>query len=272
MKKKDRLSEFIPLGSFQRPDAFLQRLQQQNGPVPRLTVSALPVYLILVAAIAYWCYYGYRYNQEHFPVSLTALVGFFAVFLVLFILLMWFRAYHRQVRIYPVLKRAADRRPGTFLFTAATSYTLFYARENWIGKVSFEEGSELENAFTRMEATIRHKAGTLVINRRKTLNELIGLSEKDKIQLPDSDFSRKFTVSGPDAGFAGRLLNSTVTSTIMGLEEFAGSIVELDGNSISVQIGRDLSSPRQENCLNQFLETAENIIEAAAERLSGGKW
>jgi hypothetical protein len=59
---------------FQPPDAFRRKMEQKSAPIPQLNVPPLPLYIIFIAALAYWCYYGYQYNETHFPVSLTVLI------------------------------------------------------------------------------------------------------------------------------------------------------------------------------------------------------
>lgn len=267
-RRKKRAYEALLPREFEQPELFRKRIEQKSAPIPQLNVPALPVYLVLISVIAYWCYYGYQYNKSHFPVSFTALIIFLSIFLVFFITLMWFREYHRSVRICPVLKRVADLRLGAFLFITGTSPALFYARERWIGKVTFREGGEHQDAFTRLNAVIKNSVGSLIISRRSLLNKVIGWADKDDvIQLSESDFSRKFTVSGINTEFAEKLLSSTISNLIMRLEEFNKPIVEIDRNSVAVQIGGDLSSPRKEAALSQFLEQAETIIDAVANQI-----
>jgi hypothetical protein len=252
-------------GEFQRPEEFRRKMEQKSGPPPRLGVSALPVYLVLFSAMIYWCYYGWQYNKTHFPVSLTAIVVFFGVFLLPFLITMYFRAFNRRVKIYPVLKRMAGMKPGAFLVVEGTSPALFYARETWIGKVFFEEGSENQNAFTRLDARIRQPVNQLEIYKKSLLDKFSGRPEKDIIELPESDFSRKFTVSGTEAEFAKKFLNPAVSGAIMRLAEFGDPVVDINSNAVRIEIGRDLSSPRKETALRQFLDNAETIIEKAAQ-------
>jgi hypothetical protein len=221
----------------------------------------MPVYLTLIAAICWWCYYGYEYTKSHYPVSLTALLVFFGVFLVFFIPLMWFRDYHRQIRSYPVLKRAADSRHGAFLFISGSSSTLLYAREKWIGKVTFIEGGEHKDAVTRLDAVTGHIGGTLIISRKSMFNQIFGSSDMEQIRMPDDDFGRIFTASSPDPIFAGRFIGSSIPNAVMGLKEFDKPQIEIERNLISVKIGKDLSSPRKEAALNRFLDAAEALID-----------
>ena len=251
---------------FQQSETFRQKMEQKSAPIPQLNVPALPVYLAFIAALAYWCYYGYQYNETHFPVSLTALIVFFSVFLFMFLLMMSFREYHRRVRMCPLLKRIADLRPGAFLVIKGSSPTLFYARETWIGKVGFREGGDGENAQTRLDATTRHSMGSLAISRKSLLHKVIGRSDKETIPLPESEFSRKFNVSGTDTQFAEKLLNPAISDAILRIEELGRPFVEMNCNSVGVEIGEDLSRPRKEAALSKFLEEAERIIEAAVQQ------
>jgi hypothetical protein len=265
-KKKSGSYEFDLPKEFQRPETFRQKMEQKSAPIPLLNVPALPVYLLFITALAYWCYYGYRYNETHFPISLTALIFFLSVFLVLFLLMMSFREYHRRVRMCPLLKRVADIRPGAFLVIKGSSPSLFYARESWIGKVSFREGDDNENACTRVEAITRHSAGSLAISRNSLLHKIIGGADKETIPLSESDFSRKFKVSGTDIGFAEKLLNPAISDAILRLEEIGHPFVEINRNLVVIEIEADLSRPRKEAVLRRFLEEAEGIIEATVQQ------
>jgi hypothetical protein len=259
-KKRPALEAVLP-ANFQRPEIYRQGLEQKSGPPPQLNLQPMPVYLALIAVICWWCYYGYQYTKSHYPVSLTAILVFFGVFLVFFIPLMWFRDYHRQIRSYPVLKRAADSRPGAFLFISGTLSVLLYAREKWIGKVTFVEGGEHKDAVTRLDAVTGHIGGTIIISRKSMLDKVIGWSDKEQIPMPDDDFGRIFTVSGPDPVFAGRLIGSSIPNAVVGLKEFDTPQIEIKRNLISVKIGKDLSGPRKEDALNRFLDAAEAVIE-----------
>ena len=251
-------------GEFQRREEFRRKMEQKSGPAPRLIVPAMPVYLILISAMAYWCYYGWQYSKTHFPISWIAVIVFLGVFLVPFLITLVFRDFNRRVKMYPVLKRMAGLRPGAFLVVEGTSPALFYARDTWIGKVLFEEGGETQDAFTRLDARIRQPAGQLEIYKKSILDKLSGRPEKDVIQLPESEFSRKFMVSGADAEFTKKFLNPAVSAAIMRLAEFGDPVVDIDSNAVRVEIGKDLSSPRKEAALRQFLDDAETIIEQAA--------
>jgi len=265
-KNKSGPYESVLPEEFQRPETFRQKMEQKSAPIPQLKVPALPVYLVFITALAYWCYYGYQYNETHFPVSLTALIVFFFVFLVLFLIMMSFREYHRLVRMCPLLKRIADLRPGAFLVIKGSSPSLFYARERWIGKVSFREGSEHKNAFTRLDAITKHSMGSLTISRNSLLNKVIGWSDKETIPFPESDFSRNFKVSGTDTEFAEKLLSSVISEAILRLEEFGRPFVEINCNLVVIEIEDDLSLPRKEAVLRKFLEEAEGIIEATVQQ------
>jgi hypothetical protein len=251
---------------FQKPEMFRQRLEQKSAPLPRMPVAAFPVYLIFMSALTYWCYYGYRYNQARFPVSITEVLLFLVVFLVVFVAMMCFRVYHLRVRMAPVLKRLADLRPGAFLFVAGSSPTLFYAREKWLGKLSFREGSEHQNAFTRLDVLLQHAAGSLEIGRKSLLTKMLGWGDRQAIELPESDFTRKYMVSGTDAGYIHRLLSTAVPEALRRLEELGNPLVEIDRSLVSIQIDGDLSSPRKETALRLFLEQSEIIIEAVAQQ------
>ena len=251
---------------FQQPEGFRLKLEQKSEPIPQLNVPALPVYLVLITALAYWCYYGYEYNETHYPVSLTALIVFFSVFIALSLILMGFHDYRRRVRMCPLLKRVAALRAGAFLVIKGSSPSLFYARENWIGKLSFREGGEHEKASTRLDAVTKHSTGSLTISRNSLLGKVIGRSDKETLPLPESDFSRKFTVSGTDFAFAQKLLSPAISDAILRLEEIGRPFVEIDGTRVGLQIEDDLSRPRKEAVLGKFLEEAEAIVEATVQQ------
>jgi hypothetical protein len=264
-KRKKRAAEAVLPENFQQPEAFRQTMEQKSSPIPTLNIPALPVYVVLVSAFAYWLYYGYESYTIHYTVSLTSLIFFLGILLALFVILIWFWEYHRFVRICPVLKRVADLRPGAFLFISGTSPALLYAREQWIGKVHFQEGSEHQDAFTRVDAVTGHSVGLVLISRKDLLTKIIGWSDKDVIQLPEGDFSQRFTVSGTDSEFAERLISSGFPEAIIGLEEFGKPSVEIERNTVAVQVDKDLSSPRKEASLIRFLEQAETIIETVTQ-------
>jgi hypothetical protein len=265
-KRKREPYEFDLPMEFQRPDAFRLKLVQKSEPIPKLNVPALPVYLVFITALLYWCYYGYQYNETHYPVSITALIVFFSVVIVLSLILMGFHDYHRRVRLCPLLKRTADLRPGAFLVIKGSSPSLFYARENWIGKLSFREGGEHEKASTRLDAVTEHSMGSLAISRNSLMSKVFGRSDEENLPMPESDFSRKFAVSGPDIHFAQSLLSPAISDALLRLEEFGRPFVEINRNLVGIQIEDDLSRPRKEVVLGKFLEEAERIVEAAVQQ------
>jgi hypothetical protein len=270
-KSKPEVKKRGPYGfdlpkEFQRPERFRLKLEQKSEPVPQLNVAALPVYLVLITALVYWCYYGYQYNETHYPVSLTALIIFFSVLIAFSLILMGFHDYHRRVRMCPVLKRVADLRPGAFLVIKGSSPSLLYARENWLGKLSFRESGEHQKASTRLDAVTEHSLGSLAISRNTLMSKVFGRSDKETLPLPESDFSRKFTVSSTDTEFAEKLLNPATSDALLRLEKFGRPFVEMNGNSVGVEIEDDLSRPRKEAVLIEFLEEAEGIIEATVQQ------
>ena len=246
---------------FQRPDVFRQNLEQKSESMPQMNIPVMPAYVVLMAAMSYWCYYGYQYNKVHGPVSLTDLVIFFAVFLFLFIILVYIWSYNKQVKMCPYLKRVADMRPGAFLFISGKAPTLFYAREGWIGKLVFWIGGDNTPGTTRLEATTTRSGGWLSISQKTMISKIFARSDEDDIPLPDSDFSRKFTMSGSDKVLADELLKSGFSDIMMRLDGFEKPSVEIDGKSVKVEIERNLFSKRKEAELRQFLETSENIID-----------
>jgi hypothetical protein len=265
-KKKSGPYEFNLPMEFQSPEAFRLKLEQKSAPLPQLNVPALPVYLVLITALAYWCYYGYQYNDAHYPVSLTALIVFFSVVIVLCLILMGFHDYRLRVRLCPLLKRTADLRPGAFLVIAGSSPSLFYARENWLGKLDFTQGGKHETSSTRLDAIATHSMGSLAVSRNGFLTKLFGSKDEETLPLPESDFSRHFTVSGTDLQSARRLLNSAAQEAILRLQEIGPPSVEIEGNRVAIQIEGNLSHPRKEAVLGEFLAEAEGIIEAAVQQ------
>lgn len=250
---------------FERPDEFRRKAEQRSGPAPRLGAQTFPVHLVLFAAMACWVYYGWQYNRTHFPVSLTATIIFFGVFFLLFVVAMFLRQSNRRVRMYPVLRRMADLRPGAFLVVEEPFPALFYAGENWIGKVLFEEGGETEYASTQLDARIRQSLNGLEIRRKGMLAKLTGGPRKDVIHLAEGDFTRKFIVSGTENEFTRKFLNPTTLDAIMRLATLADPVVDVEGHMVRVEVGKDLSGPRKEALLQQFLEDAETIINAASQ-------
>lgn len=230
-----------------------------------MNIPVVPAYIVLIAAIIYWLYFSFQYNKVH-TVSLGAVVIFLAVFLFLFITLMLINIRHQAAKICPFIKRIADLRPGAFLFISGTFPTLFYAREGWLGKVVFGKGSKYEEASTRLEAITRRSGGWLAISKKNIISKIFSRSNKDNIILPDSDFSRKFTMSGSDKVLAGELLQSGFTDTMMRLEGFKKPNIEIDGKSVTVEVNDNLFSTRKEAALKQFLEIAENIVDEVVQQ------
>jgi len=246
---------------FQRPDVFRQKLEQRSAPMPQMmNIPIVPAYIVLIAAIGYWLYFGFQYNQTH-TVSLTAVVIFLAVFLFLFIIMMWFNIRRQAAKMCPFLKRIVDMRPGAFLFISGTYPTVFYARDMWLGKVVFDQGGEHRGACTRLEAITTRSGGWLSISKKNIISKVFSRSDKDNITLPDSDFSSKFIMSGSDKVLADDLLKSGFTDTTMRLDGFKKPSVEIDGKSVSVEIKGSLFSTRKETELRQFLELAENMVD-----------
>jgi hypothetical protein len=196
--KREVVDAELP-GEFQRPDVFRQKLEQKSAPMPQMmNIPIVPAYIVLISAIGYWLYVGFQYNKSH-TVSLTAVVIFLAVFLFLFITLMWFNIRHQAAKMCPFLKRIADMRPGAFLFISETYPTLFYAREGWLGKVVFgQRSSQHGSVCTRLEAITMRSGGWLAISKKNIISRIFGQSDKDNIFIPDGDFSRKFIMSGSD--------------------------------------------------------------------------
>lgn len=264
--KREVIEAELP-GEFQRPESFRQKLEQKSEPMPQMKVPVLPAYVILISALCYWCYYGYQYNEVHWPISLTALSIFLFVFAFLFITLMSISIRNKQVKLCPYLKRVADMRPGAFVFVAGKSPTLFYAREGWLGKVVFgERSSEHGEVCTRLDAITRRSGGWLSISKKSIISKIFGRSDKDNILIPDSDFGKKFTMSGSGKVLAEELLKSGFTDTMVRLDGFKKPGVEIDGKSITVEIRGNLFSTRKETELRQFLELAENIVDTVVQQ------
>ncbi len=253
-------------GEFQRPESFHQRMEQKSEPMPQINIPVLPFYIILITAISYWCYYGYQYNKAHWPVSLTAVIIFVSIFLLLFIMLVSLWRYNKQVKMCSYLKRIADLTPGAFLFISGKSPTLFYAREGWIGKVVFWQGSDDGEGTTSLEAITRHSGGWLSINRKNIISKVFSRSNKENIPLPESDFSNKFTMSGSDKILAEKLLNSNIANIIMRLEEFKKPFIDIDDKSVVIRIDGELSNTSKETELMKFLKIAENIVDTVVQQ------
>jgi len=252
--------------AFENPDNFRRSMEQKSEPVPETNLPALPVYLVLVFALAGWTCYGFQYNEVHRPVSMAALIVFLAVFLGLFIILMWFRSYRKQVQLCPRLKKIAAIKAGTFLFISNAAPTLFYARERWIGKLVFQEGGENEDAVTRIESVLRDTGGWLSIGRKSTIGDLFTGSDQHRISLPDNDFGKQFTVSASAGEFVDKLIHTNIPADLGRLSAFKKAGVKIDGQAMRVEVREDLSGPRKEARLLQFLEAAENIIETVVQR------
>ena len=265
-KKKSAPYEPVLPKEFQQPETFRRMMEQRSAPIPQLNVAALPVYLVFIIVLASWGYYGYQYNETHYPISITAIIVFFSVVLVLFLAIARFHEYHRHVKLFPLLKRVVDLKPEAFLVIQGSSPSLFYAKENWIGKLGFIDDIENENTFTRLDATTKHSTGSLTISRNSLLHKVIGWSDKETIPLPESDFTRKFIVSGTDTELAVKLLNPGISDAMLRLNDLGRPLVVIHGNTISIEIEDDLSRPRKEAVLTKFLEEAERIVEAVVQK------
>jgi hypothetical protein len=73
-------------------------------------------------------------------------------------------------------------------------------------------------------------------------------------------------VSSTDTEFAEKLLNPAISDALLRLEELGQPFVEMNGNSVGVEIEDDLSRPRKEAVLIGFLEKAEKIVEATVQQ------
>lgn len=251
---------------FQSPDVFRQKLEHMRGPMPQeMNIPVVPAFIVLISAISYWLYFGFQYNKVH-TVSLTAVVIFIAVFIFLFVTLIWINIRHQAAKMCPFLKRIAALRPGAFLFISGTFPALFYAREGWLGKVVFDEGGEHGDACTRLEAITGRSGGWLSISKKTMISQIFGRSDKDNILMPDSDFGKTFTMTGSDKALAEELLKSSFTNTMMRLDVFRKPGVEIDGKSIAVEIKVNLFSTRKETELRKFLEVAESIIDIVVQK------
>lgn len=258
--RKEVIAADLP-GEYQRPESFRQMMEQKSSSMPQqMNIPAAPAYVVLIAAIIYWLYYGFEYNKTN-TASVTAVVVFVAVSLFLFVTLMWISMRYQAARMCPYLKRIADQRPGAFLFISGTFPTLFYAREGWLGRVVFEQGGDNRDAFTRLEAITRRSGGWLSVSKKNIISKIFSRSDKDNILIPDGDFGRKYVMSGSDKVLAEELVKSGFTGTMMRLDTFKKPSVEIDGKSVAVEIKQNLFSTRKEVDLKQFLELAENIVD-----------
>jgi len=262
--RREVVEAVLPL-EYQKPESFRQMMEQKSEPMPQMNMPVVPVYFVLIAAMSYWCYYGFQYNKVHGPVPLRDLVIFFAVFLILFIILVYIWSYNKQVKMCPYLKRVADMSPGAFVFISGKVPTLFYAREGWIGKLVFWMGGDSTPGTTSLEATTTRSGGWLSIRQKSLIGRIFDRSDEDNIPLPESDFSRKFTMSGSDKVLAQKLLGADIAGLVMRLEEFDKPFIDIDGRSVVVRIDGELSSPRKEAELKRFLAIAENIIDMVAQ-------
>jgi hypothetical protein len=266
----DGEEESVPIAAaglppvFRDPGEFRRVLEQRSEPPPRVSVPAPPVYLLLVCAMVSWCYYGYRYNQTHFPVPLKELVVFFAVLLVPFIFTLFFRDLDRRVKLHPLLSRTAALRPGAFVVTEHKRPRLFYARESWLGMVCFEEGGEDRDAFTRLEARMREPRGRLSIRKRGVLDKVFSGSVKHLVTVAGNDFGRKYLIWSPDENFARKFLDARVEGAIFRLSAIGQPRVDFDGTFVRVSVGTDTSKWRRATALARFLAEAETIVGAAA--------
>jgi len=247
-KKRRKPYGFDLPKEFQGPETFRLEPEQKSEPLPQLNLPVPPVYLVLLTALIYWCDYGYRYNETHYPVSLTALFASFSMIIVLSLLPIGCHDHHRRVRLCPLLKRLSDLRPGAFLVIKEPCPSLFYARENWLGKLVFNEGGEHEKASTRLNAISAHSMSLLTISRESLLHKALG-SDEETLPLPESDFSRKFTVSGTDIEFAQKLLNPAISDAIPRLDEFGQPLAEIDGSAVTIQIDQDFFGHAKKVCL-----------------------
>jgi hypothetical protein len=244
--------------AFLNPEAFRKRMEEKCAPIPRLNMPPLLVYPGLTAALCWWCYFGYQYNSIHRQVPFAAVITFLLVFAGLFIWLMSYRQYHKRVRTCPVLKRVSELRPGAFLFVRGNSPSIFYAREKWLGKVEFNEGSKSAGASTRLNVVSKYMSGSLTITNKNFLTKVMGFGGKDAVEISWGDFGDKFAVDVEDEAFIQSMVTPALREAVLPLERFDDPLVEINGNSIAVEAGKVLS---QESGLAGFLENAESIIE-----------
>lgn len=267
-------------GTFQSPTAFRLRMEKGSGPIPRLTLPALPVYLVLTSFIVWWCWFGMQYRKAHIDdTSSKALLVFFVVLVVPLFLVLVFKDMRECVRMYPVLRRMAGMRPGAFLVMKEGDPslfvpTLFYARTGWIGQVIFEETDEDTDPSTRLVARIQDHQDCLEVRTKTKREKKRGKAKQEAILLPESEFTRKFAVSGGNAEFARRFLDPKVTDTIMRLAKLGDVRVHVDGHTVRVEVGRNflpghwevnrnlLSGGYWETGLLRFLEDAETVVES----------
>lgn len=283
MEEEDRDATTIRLPrAFQSPEAFRMKLEQGSGPIPRLTLPALPVYLVLTSFILWWCWFGIQYHRAHIDdTSPKALLVFFVVLVVPLFLVMVFKDMRECVRTYPVLKRMAGMRPGAFLVMKKGDPplfvpTFFYARPGWIGQVIFEETDEDTDPSTRLVARIQDPQDWLEVRMKSKREKKRGKAEQETVLLPESEFTRTFAVSGGNAEFVRRFLNAKVTGTIMRLAKLGDVRVHVDGHTVRVEVGKNflpgclevnknlLSGGYWETGLRRFLEDAETVVESVS--------
>jgi len=281
MEAEDRDAPTMRLpGTFQSPAAFRLKMEQGSGPIPRLTLPALPVYLVLISFIVWWCWYGWQYHTTH-ERSVKALMLFVGVLAVPLLSVLAFKDMRECVRKYPVLKRMAEMRPGAFLVMNEGDSplfvpTLFYARAGWIGQVIFEETGEETDPSTQLVARIKDPQDWLEVRMKSKREKKRGKAEQDAILLPESEFTRMFAVSGAKAEFARRFLDPKVAGTIMRLAKLGDVRVHVDGHTVRVEVNKNLLSGRLEvnrnllssgyweTGLRRFLEDAETVVESVS--------
>jgi len=272
MDAEDRDASTLRLPrKFQSPAAFRLKLERGSGPIPRLTLPALPVYLVLTSFIIWWCWYGLQYRKAHIDhTSLKALLVFIVVLGVPLLSVLMFKDLQEYVRMYPVLKRMAGIRPGAFLVMnkgvpPLFVPTLFYARDGWIGQIILEDADDEQDPSTRLVARIQEPRDWLEVRSKKRLKKKRGKAEQEAILLPESEFTRTFAVSGANAKFARRFLDPKVTGTIMRLAKLGDAHVHVDGYTVRVEVSKNLlSGGYRETGLRRFLEDAETVVESVS--------
>ena len=283
MVEEDRDATTIRLPrAFQSPVAFRVKMEQGSGPIPRLTLPALPVYLVLTSFIVWWCWFGMQYRKAHIDdTSSKELLVFFVVLVVPLLLVLVFKDLRECVRMYPVLKRMAGMRPGAFLVMnegdpSLFVPTLFYARAGWIGQVVFEETDDGTDPSTQLVARIQDPQDWLEVRMKSKREKKRGKAEQEAILLPESEFTRTFAVSGANEEFARRFLDPKVTDTIMRIAKLGDVRVHVDGHTVRVEVSKNflpgrlevnrnlLSGGYWETGLRRFLEDAETVVESVS--------
>lgn len=255
---------------FGDPERFRSELEAKSGPVPKLGLPPLPVYAVLSAAMAGWIWFGWNYNQEHFPVSLTEIAVFFGVFLVPFLATMVFWDHHRKVRMVPVLARLAASRPGAFLVVENSLPLLFFARKGWIGRVEFQAGSKHERPYTRLEARLKEPFGLLGISLRGTIGRIFGRADEFDVKFPEGEFGGRFAVSSNEPVRAKELLGPSVSEALLRLARIGKVTAGIDGTLARLEIEADLSPPRKEKRFRAFIADAELFLEAVTKGTVAG--